>query len=113
MCKFTGQQATVFIKSHANQPRTIQEVMVDMWCAMNATAIIWAINSNQSATDILTSFLEHLSDYDFFRKTVHNLTPQTIKCIVYSVFGEQILSRGLWPPLARSGPVQIFTCETC
>ena len=57
-----------------------------------------ALNSNQSATDILTSFLEHLSDSHFFRKTAHNLTPQAIKCIVYSVSGEQIISMGLWPP---------------
>jgi len=33
------------------------------------------IKSHQSDIDILTPFLKHLSDYDFFRKTVHNLTP--------------------------------------
>jgi hypothetical protein len=60
--------------------------MVDVWCAMNATAIIGAIcfwYSNHSATDILTSFLQHLSNY-VLRKTVHDLTPQ--KNALFTVF---------------------------
>jgi len=66
------------------------------------------IKSNQSDTDILTPFLKHLPDYNFFRNTVHNLTPHNymhcLQCF-WSANNKQGIVASLF---ARSEPVQIL-----
>ena len=98
----------------AENPMLIQEVplhgvQVGVWCAMSATRIIGPIffsetlNSHRYVTQILTPFFERLSDYErtyaFFQQD--NASSRTannsVRCL-QSVFGDRIISRGLWPP---------------
>ena len=66
------------------------------------------IKSNQSDKDILTPFLKHLSDYDFLRKTMHNLTPHNymhcLQCFWWANNKPGIVAS----LFARSEPVQFY-----